>query len=68
MVPQGRGRVVSIADDKLNARARAGVAGGGPGLLATLRIQHPLVAALLVRGAEVAAWIAFYVVIRALTG
>ena len=56
---------MSVADDKLNA-ATARVS--GPGLLAGLRAQHPLATALLVRGVEVAAWVAFYFVIRALTG
>jgi hypothetical protein len=58
---------VSVADDKLNATAER-VSGGGPGLLAGLRTQHPLAVALLVRGAEVAAWVAFYFVIRTMTG
>jgi hypothetical protein len=66
-VPQGKGRVVSVADDKLNATAGR-VTGGGLGLLTGLRAQHPRAAALVIRGAEVAAWVAFYFAVRALTG
>jgi hypothetical protein len=58
---------VSVADDKLNATAGR-VGGSGLGLLSSLRTQHPTLATVLIRGAEVAAWVAFYVVVRALTG
>ena len=58
---------MSVADDKLSATARR-VSGSGPGLLASLRAQHPALATVLIRGAEVAAWVAFYIVVRALTG
>ena len=58
---------MSVADDKLDATAGR-VSSGGPGLLASLRARHPALATLLIRGAEVAAWVGFYIVIRALTG
>lgn len=64
-VATGKGRVVSVADDKLNATASRG---SGPGLLAGLRVQHPTLAAVLVHGAQVAAWVAFYFAIRLIAG
>ena len=55
---------MSVADDRLNATASR--AGGAE--LAGWRAGHrPILAALLFRGVEVAAWIAFYVAVRALT-
>ncbi|HEX2885927.1 hypothetical protein [Vineibacter terrae] len=51
---------MTVANDKLDATA-------GRGLATDWRARHPMLAALLVRGAEVAAWIAFYVVVRILT-
>ncbi len=61
------GAAVSVADDKLDVTADQATA-GGPGLLASLRVRHPKAASRVIRGAEVAAWVAFYFAVRALTG
>ncbi len=57
---------MSVANDKLDATTGRAAA-LSRGLAADWRARHPMLAALLVRGAEVAVWIAFYAVVRMLT-
>ena len=61
---------MSVADNKLNAPGTSsrltGRGLGGP--LAELRARHPRLAATVIHGAEVGAWVVFYVVVRALVG
>lgn len=60
--------VVSMVDDKLNAPRTSSRAASLRGAWAAVRTHRPTLATLIVHGAEVAAWIAFYIAIRALVG
>jgi hypothetical protein len=62
------GAVVTVADDKLNAPRTLSRNAHPRMTWTTVRTRHPALATLIVHGAEVAAWIAFYVAIRALVG